>query len=255
MNKTIKILTINIGNPSKERAKKQVDWIKNREEDIFFLTETKNSDGCNYIANYFLQERLDCDKLNVSFPQSKTGDYGVMCLSKMDIVNSHLPFLQKDQYHCRFLKTDININGQIFNIICLYVPSRDQSYEKIMRKKLFLERTLEYIKKNYNDCTIICGDLNIVDRNHVPRYSAFKEWEYKFYDALIELGFIDTYKFCCPQKREYSWVGRTGNGYRYDYFFVYKTMSSRIIDCCFVHEPRIEKLTDHSAIRIELAVI
>ena len=50
---SLNILTINIGNPSLDRARNQVKWLEQRFEDIFVLTETKESEGCKYIANYF----------------------------------------------------------------------------------------------------------------------------------------------------------------------------------------------------------
>lgn len=258
MKDTIKIVTLNIGNPSIERAKKQVEWIKSRDEDIYFLTETKNSDGCRYIEDSFSDPQINMLSnqydMNVSFPKSITGDYGVMCLSKGQIISSSSPFELDDQYFCRFLENDIKIKGQTLHTICLYVPSRDQSYEKIIRKKVFLEKSLERIKKLNNSCNIICGDLNILDRAHVPHYSVFKEWEYKFYDELINLGYIDVYKYSNPYKTDYSWVGRTGDGYRYDYCFVNESLSNRIKECSFVHETRNDKLTDHSGLRVEFLV-
>lgn len=259
MKKSIKFLIMNIGNPSLERAQKQVEWIKNRDEDVFFLTETKNSKGCNYIANSFSCSKnllnLNNVELNVSFPKSITGDYGVMCISKYQIVSSNLPFGVENQYHCRYLENDISINNEFLKTVSLYVPSRDSSYEKIIRKKNFLELTLENIKRIGNIPTIICGDLNIIDRNHIPSYSSFKKWEYEFYDNLVDIGFIDLYRYCHPQKNEYSWVGRTGDGYRYDYCFVSKSLSNRIIDCRFVHETRNNKLTDHSALVVEMEIV
>ena len=66
------------------------------------------------------------------------------------------------------------------------------------------------------------------------------------------MGFIDVYRYCYPQKNEYSWVGRTGDGYRYDYCFVSESLSNRIIDCRFIHETRNNKLTDHSALVVEI---
>ena len=50
MSDIVKIMTMNIGNPSIQRAQKQIEWIQNRTEDIFILTETKNSAGCALFA-------------------------------------------------------------------------------------------------------------------------------------------------------------------------------------------------------------
>ena len=38
MNKSVSFLSLNIGNPSLERAKKQCRWLEKREEDVFVLT-------------------------------------------------------------------------------------------------------------------------------------------------------------------------------------------------------------------------
>lgn len=256
MNNTVKILTLNIGNPSLERATKQVEWLKNRSEDIFILTETKNSIGCNYIADSFSGYSMDLfstrNEMFISFPKSSTGDYGVMCISKFPIINTTTPFLNQSQYYCRHLENDINIHNTILHIVGLYVPSRDQSSAKIERKRNFLEQSYEFISNIKNQSTVICGDLNILDRNHFPHYSFFKEWEYDFYDNLLQNDYVDVFRQCFPQKNEYSWVGKTNDGYRYDYCFVSKSLSNRIINCEFLHETRTTRLTDHSALSIEL---
>ena len=54
MNK-VRLLSLNIGNPSLERARKQCLWLEGRQEDIFVLTETRESRGCEYIKNFFGQ--------------------------------------------------------------------------------------------------------------------------------------------------------------------------------------------------------
>ena len=41
----LKVMTLNIGNPSLQRVQKQIDWLETRDEDVFVLTETKLSQG------------------------------------------------------------------------------------------------------------------------------------------------------------------------------------------------------------------
>lgn len=254
----LKILSLNIGNPSLERAKKQCEWILNRSEDVFVLTETKNSKGCQYIEDFFsyygndLFTMKSSKKYYVYFPKSKTGDLGVMVISKYEIQSYRHLYDDTSIFYTRHLETKIKINDRFLTIIGLYIPSRDRSTEKIERKKTFIENIQNDIELADKCNSIIIGDFNIIDRNHYPHYSNFFKWEYDFYDFLIDMAYIDTFNKCNPSKQDYSWVGRTANGYRYDYCFVTKDLYENIIDCYFVHETRKEKLTDHSAIFIEL---
>ena len=46
----LSLITLNIANPSVDRAAKQLEWLAARPEDILVLTETKASDGCRHLA-------------------------------------------------------------------------------------------------------------------------------------------------------------------------------------------------------------
>ena len=49
----LSLLTLNIGNPSPDRARRQLAWLVRREEDVLVLTETKASAGCRLLAEEF----------------------------------------------------------------------------------------------------------------------------------------------------------------------------------------------------------
>lgn len=259
MNDLISILSMNIGNPSIERAKKQCAWLENRNEDIFILTETKASKGCEYISEYFSKFGCDLFTLNsgiqyeVNYPISQTKDLGVMILSRKPILKSTNHFSRTGAFYSRQTTSKIIVNNKTIDVIGLYVPSRDRSELKIARKKKFISGVLEYLNSGMNN-TIIIGDFNILDRAHIPHYSTFFDWEYDFYDSIIEKGFLDAFRYCHPKSMEYSWVGRTNNGYRYDYCFISTDLKNRLRKCDFIHETRMNRLTDHSAIRVELTL-
>ena len=42
----LSFLTFNIGNPSEQRAQRQLEWLAGRPEHVLVLTETKASAGC-----------------------------------------------------------------------------------------------------------------------------------------------------------------------------------------------------------------
>ncbi len=252
----IKILTLNIENPSLERVKKLIGWVKNRSEDVFVFTETKNSKGCNYLEEYFKTNKTNLfseeTKYYVLFPKPVDNNYGVMCISKFPLTLGVSPFSKNDSFYSRYLNFNIKKENKIIHILGLYVPSRDQTEEKIQRKKRFLEQVQIEILKEKNNISIVCGDLNIISKTHIPYYKFFQNWEYDFYDHLINNEFLDAYSYFNPNKKEYSWVGRTNNGYRYDYFFVAKRILGSCIHCYFDHSTRYTKLSDHSAIILEI---
>lgn len=252
----MKLITLNIGNPSLERAKKQVNWIENIDADIYVLTETKLSKGCLYIENYFSSKSIfpfnsmKEDTYSVYFPKSHTGDLGVMIISKYPIKKIKKCFGENNPYFSRVLDVVIDFGDIDFGIMGLYVPSRDMTQTKIDRKKNFVIDYLDYIKKNSKKSTIpyiICGDLNVLERNHFPKYKNYFEWEYDFYEQFEYFGYVDVFRYLYPNKNEHSWVGRTNNGYRYDHIFVSKSLVTNIEECYYIHDTRKTSITDHSA--------
>ena len=99
---------------------------------------------------------------------------------------------------------------------------------------------------------VICGDLNVLEEKHVPHYRNFLKWEYDFYGRFSHFGYTDAFRLLHPTENEYSWVGRTNDGYRYDHCFVSKEISKRVVKCCYIHETRKIPITDHSALTLTL---
>jgi hypothetical protein len=67
-------------------------------------------------------------------------------------------------------------------------------------------------------------------------------------------GYRDAFRLVAPGTLDYSWVGRTGDGYRYDHAHVSGPLAGRVQGCRYVHEPRTDedRLTDHSALTVAL---
>lgn len=253
--KKIKIATLNIGNPSLERAQKQIDWIKSTDIEIFILTETKNSKGCNEIENTLSGKKLSLfadsedDIYHVFFPKSSTKDLGTMIVSKFPFVKCNTIFDSENRFFSRYIDSSVQIEkNMILNISGIYVPSRDTSPKKIERKKSFLNDAKSHISNN-KSIDIIAGDFNIITESHKPNYSNFFQWEYDFWNNL---NYIDTYDHKSDSNYEHTWIGRTGNGYRYDYILSSKKNSNRINKRQILEEPKFLGLTDHFGIEIEL---
>ena len=74
----LSFLTFNIGNPSEQRAQRQLEWLAGRPEHVLVLTETKGSAGCRLLADAFTTAGW-----HVNFPVPGTGEYGTMILSRV----------------------------------------------------------------------------------------------------------------------------------------------------------------------------
>lgn len=247
--KNLSIFIWNIANPSVERAARQAEWLRKRPEDTLVLTEAKHSEGCLFLERYFLAYGY-----NVVFKRPNEKEFGVIIASRRIMSSSN--FLHRINYlQSRVASIKLNINGSDLELIGVYVPSRDKSYEKTERKKKFLENINNALDLNpISSERIFCGDFNVLEPNHIPRYPFFEEWEYSFYRNLENYNLQDAFRFLNPDIQEYSWVGRTGDGYRYDHCFVSSDLLAQVKQCYYFHEPRQyeKKLSDHSALIIEL---
>lgn len=246
----LKIISINISNPSLNRAKQQCTWLSEKNYDIIILSEVKNSEGCNYIEKFFKDGCAGKAKYSVTFPKSIHNERGVMIISKYKPIKISSIFNRDDILYNRYVECKFEIRKRTFNLIGIYVPSRDRSEKKILKKETFINCVITKLKSLPDQNYILTGDLNILDKMHTPHYSTFFRWEYDFYDSILDSRFTDSFISCNPKLCDYSWVGRTGNGYRYDYFFVSQDWNCKVINCTFIHETREIKLTDHSAIEL-----
>jgi exodeoxyribonuclease-3 len=243
----LSLLTFNIGNPSPERAQRQLAWLAGRDEQVLLLTETKASAGCKLLADAFASAGY-----MVCFPQPGPGEYGTMIVTRVTATPD--PFSDAIGYlAARAAAVVVPAPAGPLRIICLYVPSRDASLEKTERKRRWLACCDTALAGTAGAPTILLGDLNILEPGHKPRYPFFAPFEYDFYQALAGThGLTDAFRTLHPDAAEYSWVGRTGDGYRYDHAFCSRELAELITSCHYVHQPRSDKLSDHSALTLHL---
>ncbi|MER5904344.1 endonuclease/exonuclease/phosphatase family protein [Streptomyces mirabilis] len=244
------VLTFNLNNPSRERAERQLSYLASRPEQVLVLTETAASAGCEFLAQRFTAAGYD-----VEFPRPERGERGVMIVSRLplsrpDVVFDYLPH--------RGVAVSVETDSGPIDVIGLYVPSRDATAKKTDRKRKFLEGARLAIPQARPgiDQRLVIGDFNILEPDHTPAYRFFQSFEYGFYQWLGEAGYRDAFRQLHPEASEYSWVGRTGDGYRYDHAHVSDSLGRVLRGCSYVHEPRTgpDRLTDHSALAVQLDV-
>jgi exodeoxyribonuclease-3 len=243
------LLTLNIANPSPERAERQLSWLAGRGEDVLILTETKDSAGCRLLANAFTTAGY-----HVTYPVPDNGDYGVMIASKAeartDDFGSRVGYLPS-----RAAAIILAAPAGPIHIIGAYAPSRDASAEKTERKRKWLDACLSALTSRPIGSAVFLGDLNVLEPGHQPHYPFFAPFEYDFYRQLTNsCDLVDAFRAQHPDTVEHSWVGRTGDGYRYDHAHCSPDLADKLLACDYVHQPRIDRLSDHSALSVRLAV-
>jgi exonuclease III len=94
------------------------------------------------------------------------------------------------------------------------------------------------------------GDFNTC-RAFVDEPGAF-DVTARFMDTVQEAGFRDLWRDRYPDGREFSWYSHRGNGFRIDHAFVSPRLIRRVDTISYVHDVRLDGLSDHSMLRLDL---
>jgi exodeoxyribonuclease-3 len=248
MTRTLGVLTFNLNNPGLERAERQLEYLAARPEPVLVLTETADSTGCDMLASRFQAAGYD-----VTFPRPVRGERGVMVVSRLATRPGPASV---DYLPHRCVSVTVDTDEGPLDVIGLYVPSRDATEAKTTRKRRFLEECRQSLPQGHGvPLRLVLGDFNLLEPKHEPRYRFFQPFEYAFYEWLQEAGYTDAFRALHPKAAEYSWVGRTGDGYRYDHAHASAALVTAVHGCTYVHDVRTgpDRLTDHSALSVSLA--
>jgi exodeoxyribonuclease-3 len=244
----LSILTVNIGAASRERAEDMLRWLAGRPEDVFVLTETSAGAGTAYLLDRFRQAGYAV----VQTPEVN-GDRGVALVSRVRIAEP-LPAFDGVTIPGRVAAAMLDTEPAVA-VLGIYVPSRDRSADKTEKKQAFvasLLAALDELPAERRDSLVLGGDYNVIARTHQPLHAGFLPFEFGLLETLEAHGLVDAHDRCSPGEQPYSWIGRTGDGYRYDYFHVGRELAGRITGCAYLHETREQRLTDHAAVTLKL---
>ena len=236
------ILTVNIGNPSLQRAERQLGWLDARDEDVFVLTETCDSRGTDLLV-----DRLRGAGWDVVAPVPRDGDRGVVVASRVRLEAEQSAFLE--DLPARAVRVAVTGGPEVIGV---YVPSRDASERKTDRKREFVAALSRALRARHEHSAVLVGDLNVVEPNHQPRRPEFFAWEYALYEDLLDNGWADAYRLLHPDARDHSWTGPDDDGYRFDHAFVTADLADGVMRCGYAHETRELGLTDHSALTLTI---
>ncbi len=129
----------------------------------------------------------------------------------------------------------IQMDFDAFTLFNIYFPNGQMSDDRLAYKLDFYDWFLEYAQGLRDDgkSLIITGDFNTAHneidlKNPKPnsKRSGFLRIERDVLDKMVEMGYVDTFRYFHPETIKYSWwsyrfsARKNNAGWRIDYFFV-----------------------------------
>jgi exodeoxyribonuclease-3 len=256
---TLEIVSYNINGIRSAITKGLIDWIRTTQYDVYLFQEIKANESD--IPKELFDE---VGYAHYWFPAQKKGYSGVGVLIKREhseVVKGMN--IERYDFEGRLIRFDI----EDITVINSYFPSGSSGDERQSVKMDYLNDFYHYIHtlKKEKKKIIISGDYNICHQAidiHDPignkNSSGFlpeeREWMTNYFDS----GFIDTFRYCHPDKKAaYSWWSFRANarnnnkGWRIDYQVASKELEAQIMDAAIfmdvVH-------SDHCPIYLKLNV-
>jgi exodeoxyribonuclease III len=257
----MKIVSWNV-NSVRARIENILNYIKESDPDILFLQEIKTQNE-NFPSEVF----TDNEYYSYVFGQKSYN--GVAFLSKKKIDNVKNDFIKDELKQSRVITGEVIINKKKTKLINIYVPNGNPvDTEKYEYKKKWLSLLNSAIKKELsnNSNIIISGDFNVIpedidvyDSKRYENDALFKLEIRKKFRELINLGFIDVYRYLNKSKQEYTfWDYFAGSwqknyGMRIDHFLVSNNLMDNIKSINIDKKPRSKiKPSDHTPIELEV---
>lgn len=221
----MKIISWNVNGLRAVLKKGFAEFLNTQSPDIICLQETKT-----------LPEQVDLDL--PEYPHlfwnsaTRKGYSGTAIFSKMAPLSHSAGIgIAKHDNEGRV----ITLEFENFFLVTIYVPNAQRGLERLeYRTKEWNVDLLKYLKKlEKKKPVIFCGDLNVAHREidlANPKSNAnnagFTPQERAGFDALIDAGFIDTFREFTKEGGHYTWwsfMGRAREknvGWRIDYFLI-----------------------------------
>ncbi len=137
----------------------------------------------------------------------------------------------------------ITLEFEHYYLINIYSPNSQRGLTRLNERMAWENYMYGYLKKlEQNKPVIFCGDLNVAHKeidlknpSTNKKNAGFTEEEREKFSALIESGFIDTFRLFYPERKDaYTWWSYMFNarennaGWRIDYFCTSKALESRL---------------------------
>ena len=138
----------------------------------------------------------------------------------------------------------ITLEFEDFYLITVYVPNSQDELRRLVYRMKWEDDFKAYLKElEKTKPVIFCGDLNVahkeIDLKNPKtnrRNAGFTDEERGKMSALLDDGFIDTFRYFYPEEVVYSWwsyrfrAREKNTGWRIDYFICSEALKDRLKD-------------------------
>jgi len=230
----MKIIEWNIRQGGGTRIDQIINNILNHDSDYYVLTEYRNNEN----GRKLIESMVENGYVHHFALQADKNKNTVMIGSKHQFSTT----VFYEELQDEFFRV-IRIENEELILYGTYFPQKNE------KKKIF-EFLLKEMAIKANKPTIFIGDFNtgkpFVDEMKNTFYCSL------YMDTFEQRGYVDAWRFIHHDEREYTWYSNKGNGFRVDHVFINSNCKNNIVECNYSHTERINKLSDHSMMEIEI---
>lgn len=211
-----------------------LDFFQEIDADAFCLQETKCQEGqCEIETPGYFQYWNAADKKGYS---------GTAIFTKKEPLNVIYDMgIEEHDHEGRI----ICLEYETYYLVTVYVPNSQDELKRLDYRMQWEDDFLAYMKRLEESKPVIwCGDLNVAHKEidlknpkSNRRNAGFTDEERGKMTAILDAGFIDTFRYFYPdQEQIYSWwsyrfKAREKNaGWRIDYFITSGSLENKLVD-------------------------
>jgi exodeoxyribonuclease III len=200
--------------------------------DVIILSEFKNNENGTYLQKHLMKNGFHFQVVTGANSSDNTVLIATKHPGEPQLYTNADPVFTHNIATAKFAA---------FNVMGVYLPHK---------KKHTLLPFITNEVTNSQMPFIIAGDYN-TGKNFIDQ----KGDSFWYQHELLQLekaGYIDAYRLNNLNTEEYSWYSHQGNGYRYDHTYIHQTIAPIVSACYYLHNWRLNKLSDHSPMVLEL---
>ena len=228
----MKLISWNVNGLRACKTKGFEEYFASEDADIFCVQETKMQEGQAdlEIEGYFRY-------MSSAIKKGYSGTLVYTKIKPMSVVYG-VNGLYNDEGRV------ITLEFENFYLVNVYVPNSKEGLLRLDYRMEFEDNFREYLSSlDKKKPVILCGDLNVaheeIDIKNPKtnlRNAGFTIEERTKFSALLNAGFIDSFRYLYPEKVLYSWwsyrfhAREKNAGWRIDYFVLSNSLKDKIED-------------------------